>query len=45
MKFAATSHDIKGKSVFVAGGGSGIGADLTEGFIGQGAKSPTRAER
>ncbi len=38
MKFAATFHDIKGKSVFISGGGSGIGEFLTEGFVAQGAK-------
>ncbi len=38
MKFSATFHDIKGKSVFISGGGSGIGEFLTEGFIAQGAK-------
>jgi NAD(P)-dependent dehydrogenase (short-subunit alcohol dehydrogenase family) len=31
--------DLKGKSVFITGGGSGIGASLTEGFIAQGAKA------
>jgi NAD(P)-dependent dehydrogenase (short-subunit alcohol dehydrogenase family) len=30
--------DLKGKSVFITGGGSGIGASLTEGFLRQGAK-------
>ncbi len=30
--------DLKGKSVFITGGGDGIGAHLTEGFIEQGAK-------
>lgn len=30
--------DLKGKSVFISGGGSGIGAALTEGFLAQGAK-------
>ncbi|QDY68852.1 SDR family NAD(P)-dependent oxidoreductase [Qingshengfaniella alkalisoli] len=34
----ATFHDLKGKSVFITGGGSGIGAALTEAFIAQGAK-------
>jgi len=31
-------HDLKGASVFVTGGGAGIGASLTEGFIEQGAR-------
>ena len=34
----ATFHDLKGKSVFITGGGSGIGAALTDGFIAQGAQ-------
>ena len=34
----ATFHDLKDASVFVTGGGSGIGAALTEGFAAQGAK-------
>ncbi len=38
MQFSATFHDLKGKSVFISGGGSGIGACLTEGFIAQGAR-------
>jgi NAD(P)-dependent dehydrogenase (short-subunit alcohol dehydrogenase family) len=35
---AATFHDLSGASVFITGGGSGIGASLTEGFLRQGAK-------
>lgn len=35
---SATFHDLKGKSVFITGGGAGIGAYLTEGFLAQGAK-------
>jgi NAD(P)-dependent dehydrogenase (short-subunit alcohol dehydrogenase family) len=34
----ATFHDLKGASVYITGGGSGIGADLTDGFLAQGAK-------
>ncbi|NRB01015.1 MAG: SDR family oxidoreductase [Rhodobacteraceae bacterium] len=30
--------DLKGKSVYITGGGSGIGAALTDGFMAQGAK-------
>lgn len=30
--------DLEGKSIFISGGGSGIGAYLTEGFVAQGAK-------
>lgn len=33
----ATFHDITGKSVYITGGGSGIGASLTDGFLAQGA--------
>jgi NAD(P)-dependent dehydrogenase (short-subunit alcohol dehydrogenase family) len=38
MSGAATFHDLSGKSVYITGGGSGIGAALTDGFLGQGAK-------
>ena len=38
MSQTATFHDLAGKSVFITGGGSGIGASLTEGFLKQGAK-------
>ena len=38
MSEAVTFHDLKGASVFITGGGSGIGASLTEGFLSQGAK-------
>ncbi|WP_222435214.1 SDR family NAD(P)-dependent oxidoreductase [Puniceibacterium confluentis] len=34
----ATFHDLKGASVFITGGGSGIGAALTDGFLAQGAR-------
>ena len=34
----ASFHNLKGASVYITGGGSGIGADLTEGFLAQGAK-------
>lgn len=37
MSNTATYHDLKGASVFITGGGSGIGASLTEGFAAQGA--------
>ncbi|MEM8787358.1 MAG: SDR family oxidoreductase [Pseudomonadota bacterium] len=37
MKYA-TFHDLEGQSVYITGGGSGIGADLTEGFLEQGCK-------
>ena len=33
----ATFHDLKDSSVFITGGGSGIGAGLTDGFLAQGA--------
>ncbi|WP_394197275.1 SDR family NAD(P)-dependent oxidoreductase [Litoreibacter albidus] len=38
MTQTATFHDLKGASVFVTGGGSGIGASLTDGLMAQGAK-------
>lgn len=34
----ATFHDLNGKSVYITGGGSGIGAALTDGFMAQGAR-------
>lgn len=34
---SATFPDLNGKSVFITGGGSGIGAALTDGFMAQGA--------
>ena len=34
----ATFHDLAGQSVYITGGGSGIGADLTEGFLEQGCR-------
>ncbi|MFK7838491.1 MAG: SDR family NAD(P)-dependent oxidoreductase [Sulfitobacter sp.] len=38
MTKTATFHDLEGKSVYITGGGSGIGASLTDGFMAQGAK-------
>ncbi|CAN5697285.1 SDR family oxidoreductase [soil metagenome] len=38
MASGAIYADLKGASVFITGGGSGIGAALTEGFLAQGAR-------
>lgn len=38
MMHHATFHDLAEKSIFITGGGSGIGAALTEGFLAQGAR-------
>ena len=38
MSNTVSFHDLEGSSVFITGGGSGIGAALTDGFLGQGAK-------
>lgn len=38
MSDTAIYPDLEGQSVFITGGGSGIGASLTEGFLRQGAK-------
>ncbi len=38
MEPKVTFHDLKDRSVFITGGGSGIGAWLTDAFLAQGAK-------
>lgn len=38
MELSANFRDLEGSSVFISGGGSGIGAYLTEGFLAQGAR-------
>lgn len=38
MTLPATYHDLEDKSVYITGGGSGIGAWLTEGFVAAGCK-------
>lgn len=38
MRLDTRFNDLEGKSVFITGGGSGIGAALTEGFVSQGSK-------
>lgn len=38
MTRTATFHDLAGKSIFITGGGAGIGAALTDGFMAQGAQ-------
>lgn len=38
IELSSRYADLEGKSVFISGGGSGIGEYLTEGFISQGAK-------
>lgn len=38
MDGMAIFPDLAGASVFITGGGSGIGADLTEGFLAQGSR-------
>lgn len=37
LKLPVTYHDLEGKTVYITGGGAGIGAWLTEGFIASGA--------
>ena len=38
MKLDCTFHDLKDRHIFITGGGSGIGAALTEGFLSQGGR-------
>ncbi|SDQ96754.1 SDR family oxidoreductase [Pseudovibrio sp. Tun.PSC04-5.I4] len=38
MSDHVTFHDLKDASVFITGGGAGIGASLTDGFMAQGAR-------
>ena len=38
MSDYVTFHDLAEQSVFITGGGSGIGAALTDGFLAQGAR-------
>lgn len=38
MTKTTSFHDLQSKSVFITGGGAGIGASLTDGFLQQGAK-------
>jgi NAD(P)-dependent dehydrogenase (short-subunit alcohol dehydrogenase family) len=38
MTKIATFHDLNGASVFITGGGSGIGASITDAFMGQGSR-------